>query len=78
MEEHIMIQFSKKEIEQYRKRIQNNPALVRHLQEEVKAVFTSRIQVPEKGIGNWILYYYCPDCSVALEFNRNNERLIMA
>ena len=58
MEEHIMIQFSKKEIEQYRKRIQNNPALVRHLQEEVKAVFTSRIQVPEKGIGNWILYYY--------------------
>ena len=74
MEEHIMIQFSKKEIEQYRKRIQNNPALVRHLQEEVKAVFTSRIQVPEKGIGNWILYYYCPDCSVALEFNRNNEK----
>ncbi|WP_442876724.1 hypothetical protein, partial [Eisenbergiella porci] len=69
-----MIQFSKKEIEQYRKRIQNNPALVRHLQEEVKAVFTSRIQVPEKGIGNWILYYYCPDCSVALEFNRNNEK----
>ncbi len=30
------------------------------------------VTVPETGIANWYMYYFCPDCSVQLTFNRHD------
>ena len=29
--------------------------------------------MPDKGVGDWALYYYCPQCSVPLEFHRQEK-----
>ena len=64
-----MIQFTTEEVERLRERGRTWPAAVEHLKGEVRTTMEEPVTVPETGIGNWTLYYYCPDCSVQLEFD---------
>ena len=64
-----MIQFTTEEVERLRKRGRTWPAAVEHLKGEVRTAMEEPVTVPETGIGNWTLYYYCPYCSVQLEFD---------
>lgn len=71
-----MIQFTGKEIEKIRKKAAKEPWS--HAVEELKASagrWQERpLRVPKTGIGNWTLYYYCPDCSVQLAFDEEKEK----
>lgn len=68
-----MIQFTQEEIEKLKERAVRWPHAAERLKAGVKDIFESPVLVPETGIGNWSLYYYCPDCSVSLEFNWNDS-----
>lgn len=46
------------------------PQAILRLEEEVKDILKEPLLIPKTGIGNWSLYYYCPDCSVKLDFNQ--------
>ncbi len=65
-----MIQFNQKEIDTIRRRGQANPDIIKKLKDEVCEVFEGEPMVPKTGIANWSHYYYCPDCSVQLTFQR--------
>lgn len=67
-----MIQFNDEERVGIRERSKRYPATIERLKRETDEIFQGRIIVPETGIANWTLYYYCPDCSVRLEFDRNS------
>ena len=71
-----MIQFTQKEIEHLRKKKNECPQAILRLEEEVKDILEEPLLIPKTGIGNWSLYYYCPDCSVKLDFNRHVLRHI--
>ena len=57
-----MIQFTQKEIEHLRKKKNECPQAILRLEEEVKDILEEPLLIPKTGIGNWSLYYYCPDC----------------
>lgn len=63
-----MLQFTEQEIQCLRKRAERNPEMLHRMKEEIQDVMGEELCVPKKGIANWSLYYYCPDCSVALTF----------
>ncbi|MCH3987438.1 MAG: heparinase II/III family protein [Lachnospiraceae bacterium] len=65
-----MIQFTQTELETIRERSRRYPETIRNLKESVREVYQGEILVPQTGIANWTHYYYCPDCSVRLEFDR--------
>ncbi|GLB29339.1 alginate lyase [Lacrimispora amygdalina] len=67
-----MIQFTKAQITQLQKKRELWPEAISQLKEEVSEVMAEPVLVPKTGIANWFLYYYCPKCSVQLEFNRMN------
>ena len=67
-----MIQFTDEERKRLRERSSRYPATIKRLKKEVDEIFNGEIMVPERGIANWTLYYYCPDCSVKLDFDRNS------
>lgn len=67
----MTIQFTPKEIALIRQKSVQFPQTLQALKEKVREVFEGELIVPETGIGNWTLYYYCPDCSVQLLFDRN-------
>ena len=69
-----MIQFTKAEVEKIRARSGAYPKTLANLKVQVAEVFEGKIIVPESGIANWTLYYYCPDCSVSLTFDRNRPK----
>ena len=69
-----MIQFTQKEIEHLRKKKNECPQAILRLEEEVKDILEEPLLIPKTGIGNWSLYYYCPDCSVKLDFNRHSPK----
>ena len=52
-----------------RKRAERQPEVVEQLKENVRDVMERPVLVPTTGIANWVLYYYCPHCSVQLEFD---------
>lgn len=64
-----MIQFSAEEIERLRKRARLWPAAADRMKQGAAQLMEEPAVVPETGIGNWTLYYYCPSCSVQLEFD---------
>ncbi|RRD96187.1 alginate lyase [Clostridiales bacterium COT073_COT-073] len=64
-----MIQFTQEKQDALREKAKKFPATLMQLKQEVKEVFENQITVPSSGIANWVLYYYCPDCSVALNFD---------
>lgn len=65
-----MIQFSEAEAKRLRAKAKKEPYIIALLQEQSQHIFKNPIIIPEKGIANWGLYYYCKKCSVALSFNR--------
>lgn len=67
-----MIQFTEEERERLRKRSKEYPETILKLKQNVKEIYEGEIIVPKSGIANWTLYYYCPDCSVHLQFDRNH------
>lgn len=68
MENH-MIQFTEQEILHLQEKAKKQPEVVEHLKQKVRDVFEGPVIVPKTGIANWILYYYCPKCSMELEFH---------
>jgi hypothetical protein len=69
-----MIQFTEKEISEIRNRAGKHPELLNSLKKETEDILQEELQIPDKGIGNWGLYYYCPDCSVKLIFDRKDKK----
>lgn len=69
-----MIQFTKEERKELKKRAARQPEVVARLKENVREVMERPVLVPKEGIANWTLYYYCPKCSVQLEFDWDGER----
>ncbi len=67
-----MIQFTESEVRRMRERSAGQPNAVKRLIADVKEILEGRLIVPETGIANWSLYYYCPDCSVSLQYDRND------
>ncbi|MDF2596473.1 MAG: Heparinase family protein, partial [Clostridia bacterium] len=65
-----MIQFSEAEVKRLRAKAKKEPYVIALLQEQSKHIFKNPIIIPDKGIANWGLYYYCKKCSVALSFDR--------
>ncbi|WP_312429645.1 heparinase II/III domain-containing protein [Lacrimispora sp.] len=68
-----MIQFTEQEIRHLREKFQRQPGAVNRIMEDVKEIMAEPVLVPQTGIANWALYYYCPDCSVRLTFDRNDK-----
>lgn len=64
-----MIQFTREEVEKLKKKSSRYGETIQKLRDDVKEVFEGKTQVPKTGIGNWVLYFYCPDCSVMLKFD---------
>ena len=67
-----MIQFTQTELETIRTRSRRYPDTLQNLKESVREVYQGKILVPQTGIANWTHYFYCPDCSVRLRFDREN------
>lgn len=68
----MMIQLTAKQREQLRERAKKRPDLVASMESSVRALMDEPVNVPRTGIANWTLYYYCPHCSVQLEFDRHD------
>ena len=69
-----MIQFTSEEVKALREKSKAYPLTIEKLKRDVEEVFHGELIVPETGIANWTLYYYCPDCSVQLQFNRKSPK----
>lgn len=69
-----MIQFTEKEILHLKKKAEKFPQTLERLKRNVKEVLESPVLVPRTGIGNWYHYYFCPDCSLKLAFDRKDGR----
>lgn len=68
-----MIQFTEQEVRHLREKFQRQPGAVNRIMEDVKEIMAEPVLVPQTGIANWALYYYCPDCSVRLTFDRSDK-----
>lgn len=67
-----MIQFDEKEQEEIRYRGRRYPRFIKKLKDSVYESMEGKPMVPKTGIADWVLYYYCPDCSVSLIFDRKS------
>jgi len=68
-----MIQFTQQELINLREKGRKHPQIIAKIKEEVKEMMVQSEKVPKQGIANWSLYYYCPNCSVRLNFNWNDD-----
>lgn len=66
-----MVQFTGEEVERLRRKASAArwSGTLEKLKEAVEDFGKHPLRVPETGVGNWTLYYYCPDCSVQLVFD---------
>lgn len=69
-----MIQFTQEEQKRIQYRGRKQQGLLLKLKDGVKPVMEGNLLVPKTGITNWSHYYYCPDCSVKLIFDRNSPK----
>ena len=67
-----MLQFTEGEISHIKKKAKTFPKALEQLKKDVQEVLEQPVLVPKTGIGNWYHYYFCPDCSVKLVFDRND------
>lgn len=67
-----MIQFTEQEIAHLQEKGKKQPEVIRKLKQDVEELMADPIRVPETGIANWTLYYYCPKCSLSLTYDRND------
>lgn len=63
-----MIRFTEEEVRNFRERKEKNEIL-RMLREKASAFLSFPLTIPETGCADWSHYYYCPDCSVMLDFD---------
>lgn len=70
-----MIQFTGEEVERLRRKASASrwSGALEKLKESAEDFGKHPLRVPETGVGNWTLYYYCPDCSVQLVFNPDSR-----
>ena len=73
-----MFQFTDEERRELKKRAARQPEVVERLKENVREVLERPVLVPTEGIANWTLYYYCPKCSVPLEFDPDRAHVLPA
>ena len=64
-----MIQFTPKECLALREKAKSRPDIIEKLKAQTREIMERQVLVPQNGIANWKLYYYCPDCSVKLHFD---------
>ncbi|ANY69345.1 hypothetical protein BBD42_24805 [Paenibacillus sp. BIHB 4019] len=62
-----MIQFSEQEVDSLRQRAAGNDRIIKKLLARVEPVLKHGVNIPEKAVATWTLYYYCPVHSVGLE-----------
>lgn len=67
-----MIQFTGDEIRKIRERGAKNTGMIDRLKRQTETLMREPALIPKDGIGNWTLYYYCPECSVQLEIDRHS------
>ena len=67
-----MIQFTEQEILHLQEKGKRQPQAIWNLKKATKEIMADPIRVPTTGIANWTLYYYCPNCSVSLSYDRND------
>lgn len=65
-----MLQFSADELDRLRRKAEKWPGVLQGLRKETEAVIELPLQVPDAGVGNWFMYYVCPDCCEKLTFDR--------
>lgn len=65
-----MIQFTEEEINQLQSKAVKSDYIMELLKNQIKVVYEEPLLVPEVGIGNWSMYYFCKECSVQLIFDR--------
>ncbi len=63
-----MIQFTAEEIKALRNRKERDEILSL-LRSQAEAYLSYPLTIPETGCADWSHYYYCPDCSVMLDFD---------
>ncbi len=66
-----MFQFNQQEVENLRRRAKENPEIVEELRSLADPILNTPVTVPTTGIANWVMYFFCPDCSIRLNFNRS-------
>lgn len=69
-----MIQFTDSERVCLRERAAKSRGLIRKIRAGAETIYREPCLVPETGIGNWTLYYYCPECSVELIVDRHSPK----
>ena len=69
-----MIQFTQEEQRQIKERARQYPEIIRKLKDNVRQVMEEELLVPEEGVTDWSLYYYCSECSVKLIFDRKSPK----
>lgn len=69
-----MIQFTKKQVEGFRNREAKTQEMIEWLLNETKIIREHDLVIPKTGRATWQLYYYCPDCSVRLEFDIDSPK----
>ncbi len=57
-----------------RKKAEKWTAAVDRMKREAEEVFRSELLIPKEGIGNWTMYYFCPECSCRLAFDRDKPK----
>lgn len=65
-----MLQFTSDELKTLRCKAQRFPNAIASLEQACAEVLALPVQVPTSGVGNWFMYYVCPDCSLTLQFDR--------
>lgn len=69
-----MIQFTEEQILDFRNRGSETQAMIDWLLKETKLLREHELVIPKTGCATWQLYYFCPDCSVKLEFDLDSPK----
>ena len=69
-----MIQFTNEQVQNFRTRGHATKEIVDWLVNETKTIREHALVIPHTGRATWQLYYYCPDCSVPLEFDIDSPK----
>ncbi|TBL80568.1 heparinase II/III domain-containing protein [Paenibacillus thalictri] len=69
-----MIQFTEEEVASLRRKAATNGNIAGKLLESVEPVLKHGINIPDKAVATWTLFYYCPVHSVQLELRYDEGR----
>lgn len=64
-----IIQFTDQEIVKFREKVKKDSRIIDWLLGQTHLVSSNQLKIPDTGIANWGLYYYCSECSVELTFD---------